>query len=428
MQEYGDLGLPLSSALLDSLLKKCTNAQERLLALLVRDLDGKPVELGRLGLSDFDRVSGAVKVHTMRDGGPEQVRVGQETLRAFHEYVQERRDNEPAFLVDQTGRPLTSPEVSGILDQLAERAGLRFDPVHFRFQKAREEKGPRLVTKGASRDLFYLYGIVSHPLRRQIVELLGDEGPLGFTQIKNRLKARVGTLYYHFDMLAGLVTQNPDKQYMLTEAGREAYRKLRSPEYVQSTGILADSISTVQPGLEKSLRFLLPASLLSSIQSLSSAAVAAAVLVLGLGAFSAFQVGLETVVFFLNPTSQSPVLLGVAFLVNWLAIYAVADGIATFVFRRKGEHVVLLLGTAYALIPMLVFMGWWYIASTFTIQTPDLTTIVISRIVLIVVQAWSLVLLARIVSVLKGLRLDKAAVISLALAYLSIMIAYVRGF
>ncbi len=420
--------MPLSSALMDTLLKKCTNAQERLLVLLIRDLDGRPLELGRLGLSDFDRVSGTLRIHPADDGRPERVKVGQETLRAFHEYIRERRDNEPAFLVDQSGRPLTSPEVSGILDQLAERAGLRFDAVHFRFEKARPERGPRLVTKGASRDLFYLYGIVSHPLRRQIVELLGDEGPLGFAQIKIRLKARVGTLYYHFDMLAGLVAQDPGRQYMLTEAGREAYRKLRSPEYVQSTGLLADSVPTTQRGLERSLRFLLPASLLSSIQSLSIAAVAVAVLVLGLGAFSAYEVGLETVVFFLNPTNQSPVLLGVAFLANWLAIYAVADGIATFVFRRKGEHIVLLLGTAYSLIPMLVFMGWWYFASTFTIQAPGLTTIVISRIVLIVVQAWSLVLLARIVSVLKGLRLDKAAVISLALAYLSIMIAYVRGF
>ena len=112
---------------------------------------------------------------------------------------------------------------------------------------------------------------------------------------------------------------------------------------------------------------------------------------------------------------------------NWLLIFAVADGIATFAFGRKGEHLVLLLGTAYALVPLLVFIGWWDLASALSLQAPGLTTIAISRIVLVVLQAWSLALMARIVSVLKGVRLDKAAVISLVLAYLSVMIAYLRG-
>ncbi len=419
--------MPLSSALLDSLLKKCANAQERLLVLLVRDLDGKPLELGRLGLSDFDRVSGILKVQPMGDGRPERFRVGQETLRAFHEYVQERRDKEPAFLVDQTGRPLTSTEVSGILDQLAGRAGLRFDAVHFRFQKAKAEQVPRLVTKGASRDLFYLYGIVSHPLRRQIVELLGDEGPLGFTQIKNRLNVRVGTLYYHFDMLASLVVQDPQKRYMLTEAGQDAYRKLRSAEYTESTGLLADSLPQTPSGVERGLRFLLPTRLLASIQASKPTALAAAASLLGIGAFVAYQAGLETVVLFLNPSSQSPLLLGFGFLGNWLLIYGIADGMATLVFRRKGEHVVLLVGTSYALVPLLLFMGWWGLATTLNLEALGLSTFAISRVVLVALQAWSLALLARIVSVLKGIRLDKAAVISLALAYLSIMIAYLRG-
>jgi len=133
------------------------------------------------------------------------------------------------------------------------------------------------------------------------------------------------------------------------------------------------------------------------------------------------------VALFLNSSSQSPLLLGLGFLGNWLLVYAVADGIATLVFRRNGEHLVLLLGTAYALVPLLAFVAWWDLATALTLQAPGLTTIALSRVVLVLAQAWSLALLARIVSVLKGLRLDKAAVISLVIAYLSIVIAYLRA-
>jgi len=417
--------LPLSQNHLDQLLRGTLTAQERFLVMLVRDLEGRNVDLSTILLSDIDRVSGILQLRL--DGRVERVRLSSETTLALHEYVQHRPDKEPALIVDQEGRPLSRLEINSALGELAQREGLQFDTERFRFQEPKAARGPRLVTKGASRDLFYLYGIVSHPLRRRVVELLGDEGPTGFTQIKSRLNVRVGTLYYHFDMLAGLVAQDSQKRYVLTEAGKDAYRKLRSAEYVQSTGLLADSLPSTQTGIEKGLRFLFPSRLLASIQSLSPVAVALAAVVLGLGAFSTYQAGLETVALFLNSSSQSPLLLGLGFLGNWLLVYAVADGIATLVFRRSGEHLVLLLGTAYALFPLLVFVAWWDLATALTLQAPGLTTIALARIILVLAQAWSLALLARIVSVLKGLRLDKAAVISLIIAYLSIVIAYVRA-
>jgi hypothetical protein len=410
---------------LDQLLRSSSTAQERFFVMLVRDLEGRNVDLSTILLSDVDRVSGILQL-TM-DGRVERIRLSRETNLALHEYTQHRPNREPALIVDQGGRPLSRSEIEVALGELAQRGGLQFDSGRLRFQEPKVAQGPRLVTKGTTRDLFYLYGIVAHPLRRQVVELLGDEGPTGFTQIKNRLNVRVGTLYYHFDMLAGLVVQDSQKRYMLTEAGKDAYRKLRSAEYVQTTGILADSLPSSQTGIEKGLRFLFPGRLLYSIQAMSPPAVALAAVVLGLGAFSTYQAGLETVALFLNPSGQSPLLLGLGFLGNWLLVYAVTDGIATLVFRRNGEHLVLLLGTAYALIPLLVFVGWWDLATALSLQAPGLTTIALSRIVLVLAQAWSLALLARIVSVLKGLRLDKAAVISLVLAYVSIVIAYVRA-
>jgi hypothetical protein len=46
---------------------------------------------------------------------------------------------------------------------------------------------------------------------------------------------------------------------------------------------------------------------------------------------------------------------------------------------------------------------------------------------LIILQVWCLGLLAEAVSAVKGLRLERAAVASLVVAYLNILVAYLRG-
>ena len=283
-----------------------------------------------------------------------------------------------------------------------------------------------MVAKGVSRDLFYLYGIVSNPLRRQIVEMLGDEGPSGFTQIRKRLNVPVGTLYYHFDMLSALITQDNQKRCVLTEAGRDAYQKLRSTEYVRSGELLSNSTGSQLTAVEKGLRMLVPASLLASLQRKSTFSVFMAATILALGSLSAYLAGLETIVLFVNPSDQT-YLLPVEFLLNWLIVFGVADFLATYLFSRKGEHLTLLAASAYALLPLLVFEGWWEVAVALSLKLLGLSTFGLSRVILVLLQAWSLAMLARIVSVIKGLRLDKAAIITLVLAYLSITIALLRG-
>ena len=417
--------MPLPQEWFESLQKNSTTIQEKLLVLLLEDLEGRKVDLVSLRLADIDRVTGLLRLPA-KNGRSEVTRLSHDTMRAFHEYGLKRSDTNPALLVNNEGQVLSTGELAAVVSQVAERSGLEFDKESFQFRSSRSET-PRLVAKTASRDLFYLYGIVSHPLRRRIVELLGDEGTLGFSQIKQRLNVKVGTLYYHFDMLAGLIEQDPQKRYMLTSAGRDAYEKLRSAEYVQSSDILAQHVPASQTSVERVFRLLVPQIGIIALQSRTISTIAGAVLLLGLGSLSVFQAHLATVFLFLDPSDENPILLGLGFLANWIVIFGIADLLATYLFGRKGEHLTLLIGTTYALIPLLVFVAWWDLAVTFSIHAFGLTTFALSRAVLILLQAWSLAIMARIVSGLKGLRLDKAAVISLVIAYLSIMLAYLRG-
>ena len=50
-----------------------------------------------------------------------------------------------------------------------------------------------------------------------------------------------------------------------------------------------------------------------------------------------------------------------------------------------------------------------------------------ARALLAVLQAWSIIILSYAISISKGLRIDKAAIISLAVAYANIILVFVLG-
>jgi len=77
-------------------------------------------------------------------------------------------------------------------------------------------------------DIFRVYKLLDHPVRKEIIELLGEQDRLGFKELKERLRINVGALYYHFDALSDLIMQDENRKYMLTDLGRMAYQFLTS--------------------------------------------------------------------------------------------------------------------------------------------------------------------------------------------------------
>jgi hypothetical protein len=147
----------------------------------------------------------------------------------------------------------------------------------------------------------------------------------------------------------------------------------------------------------------------------------------GLGAFLVYQARLETVLLFLNPVLTGSMLLSLEFLVSWIIVYGMSDLVGTLMFHRKGEHLALLLATGYALAPLLAFSVWWNLVIYYSFRTSFVSTFIFSRILLIILQAWALGMLAKAVSVVKGLRLERAAVVGLVVAYVNILTAFLRG-
>ena len=74
------------------------------------------------------------------------------------------------------------------------------------------------------------YRALDHPSRRRIVELLGTRDSMAFSELRSETGLPVGTLYYHLDVLRGLVTQDGSRRYLLSKEGIKLYSSLAERE------------------------------------------------------------------------------------------------------------------------------------------------------------------------------------------------------
>ncbi len=72
--------------------------------------------------------------------------------------------------------------------------------------------------------------VLSHPLRRDILLDLSNNGESSFTDLLNLLKVDTGKLSFHLRSLAPFVEQTPSGKYKLSRAGESAVRVIHDVE------------------------------------------------------------------------------------------------------------------------------------------------------------------------------------------------------
>lgn len=78
------------------------------------------------------------------------------------------------------------------------------------------------------RELFdSLFESLSHEVRRRVLELIVEEGPLSYTAILNKTDLKPGTLNYHLEKMR-LLFKVEDGLYRASEQGLKAYNVLKS--------------------------------------------------------------------------------------------------------------------------------------------------------------------------------------------------------
>ncbi|MCW4003904.1 MAG: RDD family protein [Candidatus Bathyarchaeota archaeon] len=72
--------------------------------------------------------------------------------------------------------------------------------------------------------------VLSHPLRREILLDLSENGESSFTDLLNLLKVDTGKLSFHLRSLAPFIEQTPNGKYKLSRAGESAVRVIHDVE------------------------------------------------------------------------------------------------------------------------------------------------------------------------------------------------------
>jgi len=270
---------------------------------------------------------------------------------------------------------------------------------------------------GKREDSAEFYTILSHPLRRDIIRLLGEKEVMGFTELRQALNASVGTLYYHFDVLGNLISQDKNRKYRLTDRGRLAYRALTGEKGEE---LKVDLTVAPRSGLAFLSTLFAPRGLFTYLYSSPLRFVPEVLIILLYGAWVFSQSSLEPMGLFITVGTWSlPHVTMVKFLAGWLIFSLLSSLLALAIFGRRGGDLDLLVGVAFSFLPLLFLPSMVFLNIYFGLGMPLVGNIVVD-ILFFVFQGWSLCLLTTAIGSAKGLKMERAVVISLIILYLNI--------
>jgi DNA-binding MarR family transcriptional regulator len=251
------------------------------------------------------------------------------------------------------------------------------------------------------RDKHDLYEILGSEIRRKILIYIGERGSVRFTDLKNYIGISVGSLYYHLDILEGLVIQTSDKRYTLSEEGREAYKLLTEKNVeIPKKSIVTEilyyvmlSRLIVKLSEKRSLRYPLIVLLFISYLYLTYTAHIVP------GGF--FSLSLDKYYIFYS-------------LLTWGFVYLFSDVFSSLLFKRWGFGHLLLL--ELSLLPVSLL---YVIVSILT-----LFSITVNEYIFLIFQSWSLIVLGFIIAYTKGLKTERGLLIALVLLYVNLILIY----
>ncbi len=272
----------------------------------------------------------------------------------------------------------------------------------------------------------HVFHILRNPVRRGIISILGEKGQLGFTDLRKTFPdISVGTLYYHLDLLNRIITQSPEKKYILTEEGKRIFSQvLKSEENL----IPVKASVEAQVGVESPISFLLMPGFFSDISLRPIKYVATPFLVFISFAFLAWLSHSVEVLFFFIPVNGTQALLVSASAgASLLGVYAEINALTFLFYRRREGNLSLLITTSAGLIPLLTYPLALYVAALMNDQAAFARSL-LNMILTVAPQVFSVILITAGLSQAKGLRLDRSALIVLVVVYVNVLLLYLLGY
>ncbi|MEM1610778.1 MAG: helix-turn-helix domain-containing protein [Sulfolobales archaeon] len=132
----------------------------------------------------------------------------------------------------------------------------------------------------SSDDTEKIFEVISHRIRRAIIESIAEKGPRSFTELMDDADVRdTGTMTFHLRKMAGFIRKNEKGLYELTDLGRKAYNAIKMIRGEEATsrepskpGEAVEAVAKTGKGndlviLGDALRLIIDRGLLESIRS-----------------------------------------------------------------------------------------------------------------------------------------------------------------
>ncbi|MGQ9515383.1 MAG: winged helix-turn-helix domain-containing protein [Thermoproteota archaeon] len=260
--------------------------------------------------------------------------------------------------------------------------------------------------QGMTRDL---YRQLSHPIRRQIVSLLGSREQMSATALMTELNLSPGNFYYHLGFIRPLIKRQKDGHYTLSEEGKIAYAQVLSWDVVSSVTSLSSQIDN------HFYNFLCLGKLLSQKRTiLISFTLLFAALELFVYTFSkvipkGFFVGR------MRSSGFIEVLLGYG---AGLILFVLTTTIILRLMKKVVSLKWIIAVYAFSQIPLAVFSAIMPALGSYNVA------ISIVNIVFLGFQLWAMTILASNLSRAAQISLASAGLISLFFAYINLAILF----
>ncbi len=272
-----------------------------------------------------------------------------------------------------------------------------------------------------------IFVALGHEYRRKILKLIGKNGSTGFSDIKRLLKVSTGTVYHHLDVLKDLVQQNEQKKYYFTRIGEHAYNMLQTGSDFQELSDNSQRSLWDRP-LKNWQAWLLGQPIFKFYFSNYNASIGFSVLNLTLIAGLSMLIRVQAFVNIFLPIFEPlesiliryPIIQFISVFLGYALLVGLVEILARGLFKKKENWRWLLSVLSISYIPLVFYLLCIGILRLFSMHSS--TFLIITRILLVIFQAWGTIILAIGISLVKVIKFERSLMIVLFIDYATFMV------
>ncbi len=270
-------------------------------------------------------------------------------------------------------------------------------------------------------DQFYV--ALGHDVRRKILKIIGDNGFSSFSVFKKQIQSSTGTIYHHLDVMKELIIQDKKKKYHLTHLGEHAYQILNNN--LESIEIVSKQDEKTNFNKENRLYdYFLFKKIFDyfSTETKRSILISFGIL-LAIGILSGIN-NLQIFLFFIREVQVGEQLFyyfiidSITIFISYLILIYTTEILSYIIFNNHNNWKKFLNILTIPYIPILIYLG---IFSILNLIFPNIDPLFFD-ILLLLFQVWSMILLAKAISIVKIVKFERGLLLAILIDYGTFMI------